>query len=180
MNKLKIMTATMVLFASIASAQITKGNWMVGGVGSFSTYEFKDNDTQSITKGIEFQIQPNIGYFFFDQFAAGLTLPLNYNKIDGGTTNISYGGKPFVRYYFLKSEKKVNFLTEANFGFNFSKANNLDSSFGIDYELKIGTAIFLNSSIAFEILTSYFKNNLTGFDGTEFGLQLGFQIHLEK
>lgn len=49
---------------------------------------------------------------------------LSFTNTDPGNNNTkdrSYGFAPFARYYFLKSNKRVNIFTEANYSFQFGK-----------------------------------------------------------
>jgi hypothetical protein len=71
---------TLILFSLLSSfaiqAQITKGNFLVGGSGYFSKYKstiVNDNSGEA-QKGVGLQIAPNIGYFVVDNFVTGLGL----------------------------------------------------------------------------------------------------------
>ncbi len=87
-----------------------------------------------------------------------------------------------MRYYFLKEEKQVNIFLESAYNIDLDK-NNKNTVFSS----KVGTAIFLNSSVAFEIslkysVSKYISQSDLISDSTTKGLTfgLGFQIHLEK
>ena len=69
MKTLKTIAITILLSTITANAQITKGNWMVGGTGNFSSYESKyiNNGNEVTNKGIGTNISPNIGYFFINK-----------------------------------------------------------------------------------------------------------------
>ena len=168
------------------NAQITKGNWMVGGTGNFSSYESKtsNNGTENINKGIGINVSPNIGYFFGNRFVAGTNINLGYTKPKNYESSLGYSFGPFARYYLLKEDKQINFLVQANYTFGAAKyGDNKSKSNG--YGFKAGSAIFFNSSVALEITLDYNSSKLIP-DGSEsssynnFQLGLGFQIHLEK
>ena len=66
-----LITIAFVSFSLNSFSQITKGNWLVGGSGTYSSTKY--NSAQSIDgKTSTFQISPNIGYFFVDKLACGV------------------------------------------------------------------------------------------------------------
>ena len=73
----------MVIMGTAAvNGQITKGNWLVGGTGNFSSYENKSssNGLENINKGFGINVSPNIGYFLANRFAVGSLLNLGSAK----------------------------------------------------------------------------------------------------
>ncbi len=179
MKKLfKTLFIATLLFTMTANAQITEGNWMVGGNASFANSSAKTEDgfTQSST-GI--RIAPNIGYFITDKFALGLKTSLGYSKSDGGS-GIGYGGGPFARYYFLNPERIVNLFAEADYRFGTTKSQGTDSTSSSSYSFKAGPAIFFNSSAALELALYYNSSTLDKTVFNDYGLSIGFQIHLEN
>lgn len=178
---------TAILFCSITTnAQITKGNWMVGGNGNLSSYETKyiNNGSGVINKGVGINISPNLGYFFSNKFVAGLSTNIGYTKPKNYESSFGYGVGPFVRYYFLKEEKRVNLFAQTNYIFGETKSgSNKSQSNG--YGFKAGPVIFFNSSVGLEMSIDYNSSKLTP-NGAEsstynnFQIGLGFQIHLEK
>jgi len=60
------------LFLSgIAQAQLTKGNWLVGGNASYSSTQSENAASTTTTNRKSLTAEPDIGYFFFDKFAVG-------------------------------------------------------------------------------------------------------------
>lgn len=58
----------MLLIITISNAQITDGNWMVGGNGSFSSKENYNNNNKSDKGQVnELDISANLGLFFYRQ-----------------------------------------------------------------------------------------------------------------
>ena len=191
MKKVLLFILAIALF-QISQAQITKGNWMMGGNGSF---EKSDQTSPTFdVKATTIALSPNVGYFLVDQFAVGARLKLdyeylNYPNVETKHTRLFAG--PFVRYYFLDNERVVNFFSEAAFqllidqykstvpngGYNRGSDNRLGS-----YSLSLGTAVFLNSSVAIEGAISYERvpQNENGTKVSNLGLKIGFQIHLQK
>lgn len=174
---------TAILFVSLsANAQITKGNWMVGGSASYSTSNTTNQQGDKLSSGIGLSINPNLGYFFIDQLAGGTQLNFNYGKPSGGYSNTSYSISPFLRYYFLKPDKIINIFTEISYGYGISKSQNDKSSFVRGYSLKAGPVIYVNSSVGLELTANYNSSYLeqTNNNYNHFTIGLGFQIHLEK
>ena len=105
-----ILVAFLAVATQIVNAQITQGNWMLGGNVSFSS--LKENGISG--NASYFSVAPNVGYFFIDQFAGGIRSNISSSKNQGDDkyTDILIG--PFARYYFLPTGKKTNvFLAQA-------------------------------------------------------------------
>ncbi|WP_445736273.1 outer membrane beta-barrel protein [Mariniflexile sp.] len=168
----------LVLFATLltANAQITKGNWMVGGTGNFYSAQLKNDNMTS--NGIGLELRPNLGYFITDKFAMGMSPLFAYYKPENGISVISYGIGPYIRYYFLKPENRINVLSHVGYSyFGDNRAN--DKSTALDF--RAGPVVFFNSSVALEMTLNYNLNKLDSSTNYNiFSLGLGFQIHLEK
>lgn len=166
------------LFVAINSnAQINKGNWMMGGTGSFGN--FKTTDGESNSESTTIAISPNIGYFFIDKLSIGIAGQFNYTFPKGDSKTISSNNiSPFIRYYFLEKEKQINFFSEARY--EIIRMSNSD--FKADtFLIKAGTVFFVNSSVGIEVALNYStqKSN-QNFENRAIYLNVGFQIHLEK
>jgi hypothetical protein len=158
------------------NAQITKGNWLIGGDASFNSSTTHDSDGNETGRSSGIRVFPNIGYFFMDKFVAGLTPNLTYNSTRNGNKNCGYGIGPFARYYFLKPENRINIFVDANYIYFYSDSI---SSHNSSFTTKAGPALFFNDSVALEFTLSY---NIDNFSTVTNRIQLGFgfQIHLEK
>ena len=197
MNTLKTIAITILLCTITANAQITKGNWMVGGNGSFSSKKITTNDAiggfSSVSTFRSIEISPNVGYFVINKLAFGLrfsykgefypgnenTIEQNYNTLSGGV---------FVRYYFLKPEKLVNVFLEGNYLIG----NRHGSSWGFEsfdstinsYKIISGATLFFNNSVGLELTLQYGSEktirNQSNIKTDDFQIGLGFQIYLEK
>ncbi|MDE3143471.1 MAG: hypothetical protein KGL19_04905 [Bacteroidota bacterium] len=166
-----------------AYSQITKGNWMVGGSGSFST---KSNSSSNI------QFNPNIGYFFGNKFAAGLKFDFASQDLSNYVQSSSIGlivkrfsAGPFVRYYFLDSEKSFNLFTEGNYSYGTYEMTGyypISNGKNSIYSISMGSVIYFNSSVGIEFSIGYYNINDITLGVNNNGLQMGagFQIHLEK
>ena len=183
MKTLKTIAIAFLFFTISANAQITKGNWMVGGSANFNStsYESTSNGgSSSEGKGIGVTIYPTFGYFIADKLALGLSPSFGYSKTEGGNAYTSYGAGPFVRYYLLKPEKMINVLTHIGYSYGTDNSNSTSNILNF----KAGPAIFLNSSVALELTLSYNISQLTSDSSSatykSFNIGFGFQIHLEK
>jgi hypothetical protein len=166
------------LLISSSYSQITKGFWMIGGSGEFSSGKVVYSNMLYIPTTL--QLKPKAGYFFFDKFASGLDVNYFFQKSSTGgpaTKSHSIGVGPFARYYFLEKDKRVNILSEL-YGAIMTEINISFSS--LQYGFSGGVAVFLNSSVAIEFLPGYqgFKNKDTR--SNYFVTRIGIQVHLEK
>lgn len=175
----KVLFAACLLFASQGLfSQINQGQWLVGGNAGFETGKFGDVDA---TKFTSFQLSPNAGYFFIDNFAGGLRLNLETTKFkeaDDATTSVLFA--PFVRYYFLPAVQKVNIFADASYGFG-SMKDGESESFN-QFAIMAGPAVFLSPNTALEFALQYRSAGGDAYGGEDrqsnFGLNIGFQIHL--
>lgn len=179
MKTLKLNLLFTLFLTLISNAQITKGNWMVGGDANFTNSEII-NDDKIIATGNFIRINPNIGYFFIDKLTAGLNLNFYYN-FNAENSNYGYGGGPFLRYYFLKPEKTYNIFGEVNYNYLISQNGESTSSNAYNYKFKVGTVIYFNSSVGLELALNYLSEKATlNSTNNYFIVSLGFQIHLSK
>ena len=177
-----------------AQGQLTKGIWLVGGTGGFSSTKntYSSSAATQTSDVVNLKLSPNIGYFLLDKFAVGLRPSFAKTKaqvttVSGLSTNenrLDFG--PFARYYFLDAEKQFNILADATYQYGFywftpTKGNrNTFSASG-------GTVVFFNSSVGLELLIGYYWrkekiNDAFKTTNEEKGLQMtiGFQFYLEK
>ena len=193
MKKFVLLILTASIYFNSAKSQITKGNWMIGGNASFS---FSNNDNESYnTKLNEINLLPNAGYFFVDKFAVGLRLGYyrGETKVKSNiglpTNNFykysTYSIGPYIRYYFLKSEKPYNILIEGSYQYGRSKnetnpASNSISSTNI-FSFSAGPVLYFNSSVGLEFLLNYSTiASSSNNKSYKLGIGIGLQIHLEK
>jgi hypothetical protein len=188
--------------AKYSVGQITKHNWLVGGTGLFkSTTHTNDLGLQSI-RYTNIQLSPAIGYFFVDKFVGGLKLSFatSRDKVisDGAGYNLaknnSYGFGPFLRYYFLGTNKQFNILIDGSYQYQIERGGGVSSSGSTPipvpitqytkntFSIAAGPAIYFNSSVGLEFLIGYtttkYVQNKSSIKSVQVGL--GFQIHLEK
>lgn len=184
MKTIKLFFIASILLTISANSQITKGNWMVGGSGSLTSYksEFTSNrsDEKSLTTGKGLLLTPTIGHFIIDKMAFGLSPNYQYYETEN-TSGINYGLGLFARYYLLKPEKSINILTQVNYNHSIGDTD----SRGNSYTLKAGPSIFFNDSVAFECTIDYISSSInyqnnSNTKSSSVNIGLGLQIHLKK
>lgn len=161
-----IFTILIVLGISfISTSQVYKNTWMVGGSAGFTSYHDKVTDNTSSS----LQINPQLGFFFADNFAAGALFGIN----NLGSVK-SWSVSPFVRYY-------LKYLyTEVSYGFERRTLGDISDNTSV-LKGSIGYAMFLNDNVALEPAFYYAQNFASGnTSGSQFGLQIGLQVYLNR
>ncbi len=176
-----------------ANSQLTKRSWLVGGALSYSSSQSKGTDAINAKTRV-LNTSANIGYFAIDKLAFGIVISSVFSKVKqpeiNGTiltsTQNKNGFGPFIRYYFLNVEKRINLLSEASFIYSILTVNNSgsvqDKSKTIDWNLFAGPVIYFNSSVGIEFLAGYNNSKVIDIDskGQTIRFKIGLQIHLEK
>ena len=204
----KILTLFLVLISFIASAQTTKGSFMIGGNGSLSFNNNDRTDGNGNPRSSSFSLTPTVGYFPLKNFAFGLSLPFEVSWWKSSFTtspptkntgnNYLISAAPFVRYYI--PIKKLFIVTQAAYGWSYSKSEfkttETDTGIVTDrdeitakgkyYFLSAGPAFFLNPYTSIEILANYQSqdfdatstNSIEQFNRSSWYVSVGFQIYL--
>jgi hypothetical protein len=181
----------------VSYAQLDKGTWISGGSGSFFSYtqEYESNLSNGKTNFTQLNLNGTLGYFAVDKLALGLKSSFRYFKGDNGTitspSRILIG--PNIRYYFLKSDKPFNIVSDLDYQFGVLKDISSLKLKGkmYSYSAMAGIEAFFNSTVGLELLFGYlntyeaFLNNPqinNNYSDTRSGLSLniGFKIHLEN
>ena len=174
------------IFSLSSFSQISKDWWLLGGDASFSYSQSREFKIYNL------QLSPAAGYFLANNLAGGLRLNNGFE-----TFHYSSGGKerqtvisvaPFLRYYFLPVEKKVNLFADAAYGFVWGTERNFSTPQPYNYRYSTvsfmaGPAIFLNHHTALEVTLSYVHSTRGAIDTTATNtlqLGIGFQIHIGK
>jgi len=125
------------LFNSLlSSAQLHKGQWMVGGTADFS-HAVNDNTQGSFDQRIKqttYTIFPGGGYFFIDRFVIGPRINISNSKTKDKASNPAFGFEyssetkesgfgigAFARYYLFKPKNKFNAFAEAAWSHSIKK-----------------------------------------------------------
>jgi len=183
MKKTILVIISAAFIFSNAYSQITKGNWLVGGTGSFASQLEKLNAVD--VNGLKITLSPDIGYFLVDKFAVGAmpSFAYNKNKYNGGTSftqQISIG--PFLRYYFLRPEKTINIFVESAYQYSVISGSSGSSQYQNSFIFSAGPVVYFNSSVGLELTANYeiYNNPRAIASAKTFSLGIGFQIHLRK
>lgn len=146
--------------------QLDKRVWLVGGTGSLLTTKTETYSNYIDVKAnvLNINIQPNIGYFVADKLAFGLRPSYILEKAKITETNGTNGGSPynetrfsvgpFVRYYFLQSEKPFNLLADVNYSPGIYSSKPEKGNFST-FTASVGPVIYFNSSVGLEFLLGY-------------------------
>src|SRR5690349_17582255 len=96
------------LMTPLLHAQLEKGQWIVGGSGSFgnSTQKSEIPGFPSTSKTTVIQANEGFGYFFAERLAGGLRFVQNHQK---SSTELKGWNVP-PAYIYLKNEEKLNGL----------------------------------------------------------------------
>ena len=181
-------TAFLFLFSIYQlNAQLTKKNWLVGGEASlsYSTRYFKNQPDSKYNSNV-LQVSPKIGYFFVNKFVGGIKLnysyQLNSNAVGENLINKKLLTGIFTRYYFLNSDKRLNFFSEVNYSRGFDLVQKDDTFSSSIFGISAGAAVFFSSSVSLEFLINYTNIDEISLgqavDDINFGL--GFVIYLQK
>jgi len=175
-----------------ATGQTTKGNWLVGGSGSFYSYnnQYTSAAYSNEAEYTRIDISANVGYFVADKVAMGLrptftSFAGRVTSTGGGiTSGQRYFFGPFGRYYFLNTDKQTNILADVSYQFGLSNAGGLKGNLSA-FSVMAGPVIYFNSSVGMEFLLGY-KYSKDDIEDASleirkgFQVTVGFQIHLEK
>jgi hypothetical protein len=179
MKKIVLAFSFLAIGMASAFAQINKGQWLVGGSASLDFSKEGSDDDSKVTS---VSISPNAGYFFIDNFAGGARVSFQSHKVKSDeNASTSFLFAPFVRYYFLPAAQKVNVFADASYGFGSLKSG--DSESFNQFSIAAGPAVFLSPNTALEFTLQYSSSggDAIGDDRiNDFGLNVGFQVHLGK
>jgi hypothetical protein len=160
------------------SAQIQKGNLMVGG----------DIANLNLTLGgggaFQVTIDPKLAFFIRDNVALGAYLDFGLATAKGAGTTTNYGVGALGRYYI--NDPAVNVLKhgrlffEGNVGIQGVSLSGGSNTTGLGLGVGPGFAYFITNNIGLETLLKY--NGIVGFGSQAYNsnlnLGVGFQIYL--
>lgn len=157
-----ILAALFLIFLSTGlKAQIFTG----GSIGLGLSGGKSDNGAEVTDKPSHFyfEFSPEIGKFLSEKVAAGISLNLNYTRINNNSEieslNMSsaYGVTPFLRYYAIKAGKFSAF-GQANLGFSYSSSKSKNGAITTDgpktsklsFDIYPGLAFDVNEKLSLE------------------------------
>lgn len=169
-----------ILLCTALFSQINKGQWLTGGSIGLESGKFGDIKESKFTS---FEFSPDAGYFFIQNLAGGARVSFQTMKFHDKDASISFLFSPFVRYYLLPAARRVNILADASYGFGSMKEEGESESFN-QFAIAAGPAVFLSPNTALEFTLRYSSAGGDAYGGDErfknFGLNVGFQVHLGK
>ncbi|RFZ94812.1 hypothetical protein D0C36_04565 [Mucilaginibacter conchicola] len=179
MKKVLFITVILTILNGLnATAQIQKGNVMVGG--NFTNINLGLNDP----KVFSLDVTPKAAWFVQDNIALGAYVDLGIQTAKGSNTTVNYGLGALGRYYtgsdveILKHGRLFGEGTIGLGGVNVS--NGGGNTNGLDFSFGPGFAYFITPNIGLETLLKY--NGLGGFGSqgyqSNLNLSFGFQIYL--
>lgn len=183
MYKTIFLFLTATFFSLNSISQITKGNWMLGGLISYASTNYNSTNYGSPHTSYNLQVRPGAGYFFIDKLAAGIKVGIGKIGDKGlrtSYTDFNFG--PFCRYYLLNPEKNINIITEAGYLYGFETGTASGKTQKNTFSFSAGPVIYFNTVVGMEMLISYSTYKypiVTGSNNTiMFGI--GLQVHLER
>ncbi len=166
MNKVFFMAIAAVAISFSATAQTEKGKLMLGGNVSYDYQKVENADNASHA----FQLAPSVGYFFGDNFAAGLGLGYGYYENVSGASAFGIADQihafqlaPFARAY--QGDGDFKFFGQLSVPMAWGTAHVNDEKIGSleSYGVAVspGFAWFPTSKIGLELSVKglYFENN---------------------
>jgi hypothetical protein len=192
MRKL-LLFAFAVLCTKLSFAQITKGNLLLGGNISYTHSKPKDFGIGTKTAYSYLDGTMNAGYFVVNKLAPGVRLSAIIGKTktwrpDNSKQVLvqhSIGFGPFLRYYILSPDKKLNVFSDGSLLYNINSNNSNDVlSKSLSSSLGAGAVLFLNPNVGLEGLLSYSHytdvNADFGSSSNSLQFKIGLQVHLRK
>ena len=171
--------STCLLITSLCtSAQIQKGNIMIGG------------DIANLNLGLNnggaysFQLDPKVAWFIQNGIAVGGYLNLGMSGAKDAGTSVNYGIGALARYYIghqtINTIPHSMFFVEGTAGIEGDNPATGENTNGLGLGIGPGWTYFINSNIGLEALFKY--NGIVGFGtsptSNSLNLSIGFQIYL--
>jgi hypothetical protein len=165
----------------VASAQIQRGNVLVGG--DLSNFELGLNESGSFIM----DISPKAAWFIRDNMAIGAYTRFRFETAKGTSSKITYGVGALARQYMsdnaIPAVRHTRVFFEANVGIegeNDNRTTPKTSTNGLGIGIGPGISYFITPNIGLEGLFKY--NGILGF-GTDpttsrLDLSIGFQVYL--
>jgi len=184
-----ILLSFLLALTATAFTQISKGQFLIGGNINFESTK-DENSVNGTHESTNYFISPNIGYFIINKMAIGLRIDFrSYNSKSQNleTHYINTSISPFLRYYFLPLQRKVNAFIDASYIHDKSKwSSDSNPAYFVKtkgYYFSGGPSIFLTDQIALEFTLGYRHTKSDDFGDTrvnKFSSGFGLQIHFGK
>ncbi len=168
--------AVVLLLAQASMAQIGRGQFLLGGNASYAsrTEDIPGGDGQTVST---LSLSPGFGYFFLKKLAIGARFNSTTTKYTSGK-NERHAVAPFLRYYVLPRNGKVNFFIDGSYSKGLYKSGSVERDLE-GYGVMGGPVVFLGSNVGLEFTVSYLADRMEGlnwYKTVQGGV--GLQIHL--
>lgn len=168
----------LLFFVSSATAQIQRGNLLVGA--DIANFNLNLNSGGAFSM----RIDPKLAFFIKDNLAVGPYINLSLFTVKDEGTSVDYGVGALGRYYIndtaINLLKHGRFFVEGNVGIEGSNPSGGDNTNGLGLGFGPGFAYFITDNVGLETLLKY--NGILGFGSaattSTLGLSFGFQIYL--
>ncbi|MCV9385948.1 porin family protein [Reichenbachiella ulvae] len=151
--------------SEVIGQKIEHKKWMFGGESNMLT------NIQNTSRGSRYldvkitqiQVTPTIGYFWSDNFAFGIALPLEYRNEQYGSNEMidkTWFFETFLRYYFGQKRWKPFAQIDAGIGAKITEYNNIDGDDKNSYKIyggDIGITYSLNENIYVDLSFGYHR-----------------------
>lgn len=169
-----------VLMHSTSTAQIQKGNVMVGGNISNLKHGLNDGGAFEMT------LNPKAAWFVQNNLALGAYVDFSLMAAKHTKPSTSYGVGALGRYYIndpaINVLRKTRFFAEATVGIEGYNPAGGDNTNGLGMSVGPGISYFITPNIGLEALAKY--RGIVGFGSTPAAhnlvLGIGFQIYLSR
>jgi len=146
MERITLLSIIIFLFASIASAQITRGSVYLGGSIGGSTSKIQNSGSSEEGKSTSLSINPAVGVAVRNNLIAGVSLYYSHGKNEhlSYTQNNrfnSYGGGFFLRKYYPLSNRFYLF-GESGLGYSYDKWEYLQTPGSIFTSVNKGSSVY--------------------------------------
>lgn len=159
------------------NAQIGKGSFIVSGTGGVN-YETREDDDNLF----RISISSGVAKLLTDKFAIGGGLGMTYQELSNRNSRFVTNISPNARYYFTGFEKNPAFYLRGQIGLAViqDKINDFkETESGLLTSIGLGMSYFVTENVSLDTLLAY--SRIGGkIKTTNFGLNIGFQIFLNK
>ena len=144
---------------------------MLGGTASIS------NTFRSGDDSFNFSLSPNAGYFINDKIAIGGEVLLDIST-SGGSSDVTYGLLPFLRYYFSQPSETLYLFGVGQIGI-LGFGGDQASQAGYTLLVGPGIDIMISPSVAVEGILGLRYTKIGDNSGaTTLGVRFGIQVFL--
>lgn len=192
----------LLLTSALATAQTSKGSWLIGGSGSLG-YQFSEFYPNTFTA----TINPRIGYFVGNNIVLGLSLPEGFSRRGNGEdvfpvssgrasqlvwvtkhTITGLGAGPFFRKYFGTASLRPLIEAQATYQHTIIRTTSQEgnrfrnTSYNYALEGGAGVSYFVTDHVGLEAILSgqYANGEVRSANPVQIRLNIGIQFYLPR